>query len=98
MTSIDGNNIDKLENVKEKVNDVTIIMKKNIDDIIMREQSLNELEGKSLILSKESSIFLETAKKLKRKFCFKNCKIISLVVGFFFLILLIIILSTTIKK
>ena len=83
----------KLDSVKREVNDVTIIMKNNMNAIINRDNALNDLDVKSHILDETAYKFNNVAVKLKRKMWWQNTKYILMLLVIISILILIISLS-----
>lgn len=86
---------DALGRLESKVDDVTGIMRQNIDKVIHRGQTLDDLNERSDLLAHSSTGFRQNATKLRRKLCWKNVKmwvilIISLVILLTVIIVIII--------
>ena len=61
---------------------VVDIMRVNVDKVLERDQKLSELDDRADALQAGASQFETSAAKLKRKYWWKNCKVI-----FFYLVL-----------
>eukprot|EP00013_Stygamoeba_regulata_P002778 CAMPEP_0177645182 /NCGR_PEP_ID=MMETSP0447-20121125/9112_1 /TAXON_ID=0 /ORGANISM="Stygamoeba regulata, Strain BSH-02190019" /LENGTH=216 /DNA_ID=CAMNT_0019147647 /DNA_START=182 /DNA_END=832 /DNA_ORIENTATION=+ len=77
---------DKIRNLQNKVDDVTSVMRENIEVVLERGDRLEDLEAKSAQLQDNALIFHKSAKKLKCKLCKQNarmtiiCIIVAIVV------------------
>lgn len=52
-------------------------MRVNVDKVLERDQKLSELDDRADALQAGASQFETSAAKLKRKYWWKNCKVIS---------------------
>lgn len=87
-----------LEAIQEQVKEVTIIMKKNMETVLDRDDNLLILQEKSDNLEFNSKLFHNKSSQLKRKFWWKNIKfmlILSGIILFLILIVSLIIWSAT---
>jgi len=66
-------------------------MKQNIEDVISRGEKLDDLQDKTHNLEQESKLFRNSARTLKRHFCFQNAKMIAIIACIIIVIILIII-------
>jgi hypothetical protein len=57
---------DKIDNIKENLDELTQIMKNNIDIIIVRDFKINELLEKTAKLSSQSDTFNKSASKINK--------------------------------
>lgn len=55
--------------IQGELNDVTNIMKKNLNDLLKREENLEGLISKSEHLSSSSKLFYKKAKESNKKCC-----------------------------
>lgn len=55
---------------------VVDIMRVNVDKVLERDQKLSELDDRADALQAGASQFETSAAKLKRKYWWKNCKVI----------------------
>merc|ERR1711915_1045904 len=85
-------NESKVTMAREQVNQVTDIMKGNLEKIVEREGKLHDLESKADKLQSESQQFQKTVIKVKRKAWLQNMKM-NLAIAGTILVLLIIIAS-----
>ena len=58
---------------------VVDVMRTNVDKVLERDQKLSELDDRADALQQGASQFETQAAKLKRKYWWKNCKVIPLV-------------------
>lgn len=54
--------------------EVVDIMRVNVDKVLERDQKLSELDDRADALQAGASVFESSAAKLKRKYWWKNCK------------------------
>lgn len=85
---------DTLGRMKSKVDDVTGIMKQNIDKVVERGDALGNLNERSDLLAHSSTEFRQSAAKLRKKLCWKNVKlwiilIVSIILVFVFIVIII---------
>jgi synaptobrevin family protein YKT6 len=69
IQNISANEIDKIEQIKEDLEETKQIMIQNIEDVIARGESLDELVDATYDLSNTSKMFYKTSKKLNRGCC-----------------------------
>ena len=87
----------KLNDTKQQVNDVIIIMKDNINKTLARDEKLGDIESKTEDLEVNSKRFEKVSNKLKNKLMCKNMKfMLILFLCIIFLILIIVLI--TLKK
>ncbi|XP_063775612.1 vesicle-associated membrane protein 1-like [Pseudophryne corroboree] len=82
----------KLLQTQAQVNEVVDIMRVNVDKVLERDQKLSELDNRADALQAGASKFETNAAKLKRKYWWKNCKmmiVMGLVCAIIFIILII---------
>ena len=82
----------KLQQTQAKVDEVVGIMKVNVDKVLERDQKLSELNNRADALQMGASQFEQQAGKLKRKYWWKNLKMM-IIIGVIALIILIIIIG-----
>ncbi|XP_026524658.1 vesicle-associated membrane protein 2-like [Notechis scutatus] len=82
----------RLQQTQAQVNEVVDIMRVNVDKVLERDQKLSELDNRADALQAGASQFETSAAKLKRKYWWKNCKMI-IILGVLCAIILIIIIS-----
>lgn len=85
---------DKLQQTHEKLNEVTVVMKDNIDKVIKRGEDLDQLDEKATHLEHNAEQFKNNATKVKRKFQCQHYKLIALVAFVIMILILIIVLAT----
>ncbi|KAM5165109.1 vesicle-associated membrane protein 3-like [Mantella aurantiaca] len=82
----------RLLQTQAQVNEVVDIMRVNVDKVLDRDQKLSELDNRADALQAGASQFETSAAKLKRKYWWKNCKmmiVMGLVCALMFIILII---------
>jgi len=81
----------KLQQTQDQVNEVVGIMRVNVQKVLERDQKLSELDDRADALQHGASQFEQQAGKLKRKYWWKNVKmmIIIVIIGVVFLGLII---------
>jgi hypothetical protein len=84
----------KLEGTKKQIDEITGIMRANLEKVLERDTMLSNLEDKSENLKDGANRFETTARKLKHKFWWKNLKFtigIGVVIMVFILVIILII-------
>ncbi|XP_040204953.1 vesicle-associated membrane protein 2-like [Rana temporaria] len=82
----------KLLQTQAQVDEVVDIMRVNVDKVLDRDQKLSELDNRADALQAGASQFETSAAKLKRKYWWKNCKmmmVMGVVCALLFIILII---------
>nr|QQY02502.1 VAMP 1 vesicle-associated membrane protein 1 [Cryptocotyle lingua] len=69
----------RLQQTQAQVNEVVDIMRVNVDKVLERDKNLSELDGRADALQAGASQFEASAGKLKRKFWWKNCKMLIVI-------------------
>ncbi|NXN20125.1 VAMP1 protein, partial [Indicator maculatus] len=64
----------RLQQTQARVDEVVDIMRMNVDKVLERDQKLSELDNRADALQAGASQFETSAAKLKRKYWWKNCK------------------------
>jgi len=82
----------RLQQTQAQVDEVVGIMRVNVEKVLERDQKLSELDDRADALQHGASQFEQQAGKLKRKYWWKNLKMM-MVIGVIFLIILIIIIG-----
>lgn len=82
----------KLQQTQATVDEVVGIMKVNVEKVLERDQKLSELENRADALQQGATKFEQHAGKLKRKYWWKNLKMM-IIIGVICLIILIIIIG-----
>lgn len=93
-TSGPGKN-NMLEQTQAQVNEVVGIMRVNVEKVLERDQKLSELDSRADALQEGGKRFEQQAQKLKRKYWWKNLKMMIILGVIGFAILVIIIISFT---
>lgn len=83
----------KLQQTQAKVDEVVGIMRVNVDKVLERDQKLSELDNRADALQMGAAQFEQQAGKLKRKYWWKNLKMM-IIIGVICAIILIIIIGT----
>ncbi|CAH8565204.1 unnamed protein product [Schistosoma turkestanicum] len=81
----------RLQQTQAQINEVVDIMRVNVDKVLERDKNLSELDGRADALQAGASQFEASAGKLKRKFWWKNCKMLT-VLGLLVVILIVILI------
>ncbi|CAH1113984.1 unnamed protein product [Psylliodes chrysocephalus] len=89
----------KLEQTQQQVNEVVGIMRVNVEKVLERDQKLSELDSRADALQEGGKRFEQQAQKLKRKYWWKNIKmmIIMGVIGAIILIIIIVSISNSLS-
>ncbi|XP_054158850.1 synaptobrevin-1-like isoform X3 [Oppia nitens] len=82
----------RLQQTQAQVDEVVGIMRTNVEKVLERDNKLSELDDRADALQHGASQFEQQAGKLKRKFWWKNLKMIALMAAI--IIVLILIIST----
>ncbi|XP_062354785.1 vesicle-associated membrane protein 2-like [Cinclus cinclus] len=82
----------RLQQTQAQVDEVVDIMRMNVDKVLERDQKLSELDNRADALQAGASQFETSAAKLKRKYWWKNCKMM-IILGVVCAVILIIIIS-----
>uniref|UniRef100_A0AAA9SYG7 Vesicle associated membrane protein 3 n=1 Tax=Bos taurus TaxID=9913 RepID=A0AAA9SYG7_BOVIN len=70
----------RLQQTQNQVDEVVDIMRVNVDKVLERDQKLSELDDRADALQAGASQFETSAAKLKRKYWWKNCKVLRFLV------------------
>ncbi|NWZ58484.1 VAMP1 protein, partial [Spizaetus tyrannus] len=81
----------RLQQTQARVDEVVDIMRMNVDKVLERDQKLSELDNRADALQAGASQFETSAAKLKRKYWWKNCKMM-IILGVVCAVILIIII------
>ncbi|XP_027233396.1 vesicle-associated membrane protein 2 isoform X5 [Penaeus vannamei] len=87
----------RLQQTQAQVDEVTMVMRKNMELVLIREGKLSEIEARADALQQGASQFEQQAGKLKRKMWWKNIKMM-IIMGVIGLIVLIIIVGPYLPK
>uniref|UniRef100_G3T8Z9 Vesicle associated membrane protein 2 n=1 Tax=Loxodonta africana TaxID=9785 RepID=G3T8Z9_LOXAF len=82
----------RLQQTQAQVDEVVDIMRVNVDKVLERDQKLSELDDRADALQAGASQFETSAAKLKRKYWWKNLKMM-IILGVICAIILIIIIA-----
>jgi len=85
----------RLQQTQAQVDEVVGIMRTNVEKVLERDQKLSELDDRADALQQGASQFEQQAGKLKRKFWWKNLKMILILVAIAIIILIVIIVAAT---
>lgn len=85
----------KLEQTQQQVNEVVGIMRVNVEKVLERDQKLSELDSRADALQEGGKRFEQQAQKLKRKYWWKNLKMMIIIGVIGVILLIIIIVSLT---
>ncbi|XP_043257812.1 vesicle-associated membrane protein 2 [Colletes gigas] len=86
----------KLQQTQATVDEVVGIMKVNVEKVLERDQKLSELENRADALQQGATQFEQQAGKLKRKYWWKNLKMM-IIIGIICVIILIIIIASVVS-
>jgi len=89
-----SNNNAKIEQTQKQVNEVIDVMKDNVNRVLERGDKLADLDERADALQFGAHQFQATAKKVKRKYWWKNLKMWLLMGVIVIVIIIVIILST----
>ncbi|XP_035170143.1 vesicle-associated membrane protein 1 isoform X2 [Oxyura jamaicensis] len=64
----------RLQQTQAQMEEVVDIMRVNVDKVLKRDEQLSELDDSADALQAGASVFESSAAKLKRKYWWKNCK------------------------
>lgn len=92
-----NNNNDTIILLNKEIENVTTIMKNNVNSILIRDQNLTKLEEVSEELSESSNMFKKQANKIKKKMWWNDKKftLILLFVIIFIILIIILIVKTS---
>ncbi|KAI6080042.1 Vesicle-associated membrane protein 1 [Aix galericulata] len=76
---------------------VVDIMRVNVDKVLERDEKLSELDDRADALQAGASVFESSAAKLKRKYWWKNCKMM-IMMGVICAIMVVVIVTSTVKR
>ncbi|XP_022908513.1 vesicle-associated membrane protein 3-like [Onthophagus taurus] len=95
-TSSNATKNNKLEQTQQQVNEVVGIMRVNVEKVLERDQKLSELDSRAEALQEGGKQFEQQAQKLKRKYWWKNLKMM-IILGIIGLVILIIIIVSLVN-
>ncbi|KAK3802413.1 hypothetical protein RRG08_034180 [Elysia crispata] len=81
----------RLQQTQAQVDEVVNIMRVNVEKVIDRDQKISQLDDRAEALQAGASQFEASAGKLKRKYWWKNCKMMLILGGIIGIIVIIII-------
>ncbi|XP_063409486.1 synaptobrevin-like isoform X7 [Mytilus edulis] len=81
----------RLQQTQAQVDEVVDIMRVNVDKVLERDTKISELDDRAEALQQGASQFEASAGKLKRKFWWKNCKMMIILGSIIGIIVIIII-------
>ncbi|XP_062450386.1 vesicle-associated membrane protein 1 isoform X4 [Rhea pennata] len=82
----------RLQQTEAEVEEVVGIIRVNVDKVLERDQRLSELDDRADALQAGASVFESSAAKLKRKYWWKNCKMM-IMMGVICAIVVVVIVS-----
>ncbi|XP_055342287.1 synaptobrevin-like [Paramacrobiotus metropolitanus] len=85
----------RLQQTQAQVDEVVDIMRVNVDKVLERDQKLSELDDRADALQQGAAQFETSAGKLKRKYWWKNLKMMAILIGIFVVIIVIIVVWAT---
>ncbi|XP_078588085.1 vesicle-associated membrane protein 3-like [Branchiostoma floridae x Branchiostoma japonicum] len=80
----------KMDKLQSEVDEVTGLLKDNVDKILQRGDKLERLEERSEDLNAHANRFKVVSTKLKKKYCWQNCKMTLILTGVILLFLAVI--------
>lgn len=83
---------EKTGKVKEQVNEVTVIMDKNVKDAMARGEKLTDLEAKTSALEEGSRAFTKNTARVKSNLWYKNMKYWAILAAVIVVIILLLVL------
>uniref|UniRef100_A0A914LL19 V-SNARE coiled-coil homology domain-containing protein n=1 Tax=Meloidogyne incognita TaxID=6306 RepID=A0A914LL19_MELIC len=81
----------RLQQTQAQVDEVVGIMKVNVEKVLERDQKLSQLDDRADALQEGASQFEKSAATLKRKYWWKNIKMIAIMCAIVILIIIIVI-------
>ncbi|VUZ56602.1 unnamed protein product [Hymenolepis diminuta] len=88
----------RLQRTQAQVNEVVDIMRVNIEKVLERDKNLSQLDDRADALQAGASQFEASAGKLKRKFWWRNCKLLLVLCGILAVIAIVIIVAVTSER
>uniref|UniRef100_V9LHF9 Vesicle-associated membrane protein 1-like protein n=1 Tax=Callorhinchus milii TaxID=7868 RepID=V9LHF9_CALMI len=82
----------RLQQTQAQVEEVVDIMRVNVDKVLERDQKLSELDDRADALQAGASQFESSAAKLKRKYWWKNCKMMIMLGAICAIVVIVIII------
>nr|KAF6454224.1 vesicle associated membrane protein 1 [Molossus molossus] len=86
----------RLQQTQAQVEEVVDIMRVNVDKVLKRDEILSELDNRADALQVEASHFESSAAKLKRKYWWKDCKMMIMLGAICAIIVVVIVTPGTI--
>ncbi|KAF8796099.1 Synaptobrevin like protein [Argiope bruennichi] len=68
----------RMQETKAQIEEVTGILQKNFEYILQRDEKLSNLDERADALKDEASEFGKQTGKLRRKYWWKNCKMLAI--------------------
>ncbi|XP_040429034.1 vesicle-associated membrane protein 1 isoform X1 [Cygnus olor] len=87
----------RLQQTQAQMEEVVDIMRVNVDKVLKRDEKLSELDDRADALQAGASIFESSAAKLKRKYWWKNCKMM-IIMGVICAIMVVVIVSDLLSE
>jgi hypothetical protein len=87
----------RLQQTQAQVDEVVDIMKHNLDKVLDRDQKLSQLDDRADALQEGASQFEKSAATLKRKYWWKNIKMIIIMCAIVTVLVIIIVIWATSK-
>lgn len=85
---------DKFTAINQSINEVTEVMRDNMDKVLQRGERIDNIHGKSEDLVNQAQTFESKANELKKKLCWRNAKLTIMVcLGVGVLILIIVMIA-----
>jgi hypothetical protein len=88
----------KLKQVQQQADIVTIVLRDNIELSIANQEKLKDVEEKAEALERDAGQFYVGSRRIRRIMCFRSCKITFLSILTFVILALIIILPVTLRR
>ncbi|XP_073321898.1 vesicle-associated membrane protein 8-like [Pagrus major] len=85
----------RIQTLSRQTDEVTDVMKENINRLLQRLENLVELHDKSKEMEEGARQFKKTSDRVARSYCWKNAKLIVVIVVVVLIVVLIIILLAT---
>ncbi|XP_055863650.1 synaptobrevin isoform X6 [Biomphalaria glabrata] len=85
----------RLQQTQAQVDEVVDIMRVNVEKVLDRDQKISQLDDRAEALQAGASQFEASAGKLKRKYWWKNCKMMIILGAIIGIIVIIIIVWVT---
>ncbi|CAG5125349.1 unnamed protein product, partial [Candidula unifasciata] len=82
----------RLQQTMAQVDEVVDVMKVNLDKVLYRDQKISQLDDRAEALQAGASQFEASAGRLKRKYWWKNCKmmiILGVIIGIIVIIIVV---------